>query len=321
MRRRDFIAGLGGAGAWPMVARAQQRRTRLPVIGVLWFSNAPFPMAPFRQGLADQGFVIGENIAIDFEFPVQFARLSTHAVELVERRVDVIFVAASLIPVRAVMSATTTIPIVFSYGGDPVEDGLVSSLSHPGGNVTGITSQGTELTSKRLGLLHEVVPSAKTIAFLTTSTSHVTKERVLAAAQSLGLNVLIFEAGNDREVERTFMEIAERRAEALVVDNTPVASNLTSRIIALADRQKIPAMYPFTFQVWRGGLISYSTAIASFREAAARYVVPILKGAKPSELPVLLPTKFELVINLNTANALGLTIPETLLATADEVIQ
>jgi putative tryptophan/tyrosine transport system substrate-binding protein len=181
MRRREFIAGLG-AVTWPVVARAQQRRTRLPVIGVLWFGNAPFPMAPFRQGLADQGFVIGENVAIDFEFAVQFLRLPAHAAELVERRPDLIFVAPSHGPVQAAKSSTTTIPIVFVYGGDPVEDGLVASLGRPAGNLTGMTSQDAELTSKRLEFLHQLVPHATAIAFLTTPISKQ-RNRMHAAAR------------------------------------------------------------------------------------------------------------------------------------------
>jgi putative tryptophan/tyrosine transport system substrate-binding protein len=318
MRRRELIAGLGGVAAWSLAARAQ-RRVRLPVIGILWFSNSPFPMAAFRQGLADEGYIIGENVAIDFEFAVQSAELPAHATELVERRVDVIFVASSLPPVRAAKSATTTIPIVFSFGGDPVEAGLVSSLNRPGGNVTGVTDQLTELTSKRLGLLHELVPGAKTIAFLTTGISS-SRDRVLAAARTLGLSVLNFKANNGHDFERVFMDIAEHRAEALIVDNTPVTNDFGRTIIALAERYKIPAMYPFKDKARSGGLISYS-GVMGYRLAAARYVAQILKGAKPSDLPVLQPTKFELVINLKTANALGLTIPEALLATADEVIQ
>jgi putative tryptophan/tyrosine transport system substrate-binding protein len=277
-------------------------------------------MAAFRQGLADEGYIIGENVAIDFEFAVQSARLPAHAAKLVERRVDVIFVANSLAPVRAAKSATTTIPIVFSFGGDPVEAGLVASLNRPGGNVTGVTDQLSELTNKRLGLLHELVPGAKTIAFLTTAISS-TRDRVLATAHSLGLSVLIFNANNDRDFERVFMDIAEHRAEALIVDNTPVTNDFGRTIIALAERHKIPAMYPFRDQARSGGLISYSTIIASYRLAASQYVAQILKGTKPSDLPILQPTKFELVINLKTAKALGLTVPETLLATADEVIQ
>ena len=319
MRRRDFIAGLGSAVAWASVAGAQQRR-RLPLIGVLWFSNFHFPMSDFRGGLADEGFVIGENVAIDFEFASQFEQLPVHAASLVERRVDVIFVAPSLGAIRAAKSATTTIPIVFSYGGDPVEDGFVASLSRPSGNVTGVTSQTMELTNKRLGLLHELVPGATTIAFLTNSISQ-SRDRVPAAAHSLGLNVLIFEANYDRDLERVFMDIVEQRAEALMVDNTLIALNSGLTIIALAERHKIPAVYPFLYQARRGGLISYGATMESYRQTASQYVAPILKGAKPSDLPVQQPTKFALVINLKTAKALGLTVPPGVLAIADEAIE
>jgi len=319
MRRRDFIVGLGSAVAWASVAGAQQRR-RLPVIGILWHGNFHFPMSDFRRGLADEGFVIGENVAIDFEFASQFEQLPVHAASLVERRVDVIFVAPSLGAIRAAKSATTTIPIVFSYGGDPVEDGFVASLSRPSGNVTGVTSQAMELTNKRLGLLHELVPGATTIAFLTNSISQ-SRDRVLAAAHSLGLNVLIFEANYDRDLERVFMDIVEQRAEALMVDNTLIALNSGLTIIALAERHKIPAVYPFLYQARRGGLISYGATMESYRQTASQYVAPILKGAKPSDLPVQQPTKFALVINLKTAKALGLTVPPGVLAIADEAIE
>ena len=321
MKRRTFIAGLGSAAAWPRVAAAQ-RRVHLPVIGVLWSNNLPVPIADFRRGLADQGLVIGENVAIDFEFPPQFARLPAHVAELVKRRVDVIFVANSSASVHAAMSATAMIPIVFLYGGDPVEDGFVVSLSRPGGNVTGMTTQQAELTKKRLGLLHELVPGATTIAFLTGAPLYApSRDAVLAAAHSFGINVSIFQANNDREVEHSFADMTEDLAQALLIDAAPVAIDSSRTIIALAERRKIPTMYPFSNQVRGGGLISYSAMTPSYREVAVRYVAPILKGAKPSDLPVQQPTKFELVINLKTARALGLAIPETLLATADEVIQ
>ena len=319
MRRRDFIVGLGSAVAWASVAGAQQRR-RLPVIGILWHGNFHFPMSDFRRGLADEGFVIGENVAIDFEFASQFEQLPVHAASLVERRVDVIFVAPSLGAIRAVKSATTTIPVVFSYGGDPVEDGFVASLSRPSGNVTGVTNQTMELTNKRLGLLHELVPGATTIALLTNSISQ-SRDRVLAAAHSLGLNVLIFEANYDRDLERVFMDIVEQRAEALMVDSTLLALNSGRTIIALAERHKIPAVYPFLYQARRGGLISYGATMESYRQTASQYVAPILKGAKPSDLPVQQPTKFALVINLKIAKALGLTVPPGVLAIADEAIE
>jgi putative tryptophan/tyrosine transport system substrate-binding protein len=319
MRRREFIAGLGAAVAGTCVAVAQ-RRARLPVVGILWFNNTPFPIAAFRQGLADQGLVIGENVAIDFEFPLQFAQIPAHAAQLVERRVDVIFVSGSFAVVSTVKAATTTIPIVFYYGGDPVEDGIVASLGRPCGNVTGMTSLGGALEGKRLALLHELVPGATTIAFLTGSVPYVSRDRVREAAHSLGLNVLIFGVSNDLELERAFVEMAEHLAQALIVDAAPVVTNSIRTVITLAERHKIPAIYPFTLQARSGGLISYGTT-ANYRDLAAQYVAPIVKGAKPGDLPVQQPTKFSLVINMRTAESLGLTIPETLLVTADELIQ
>jgi putative ABC transport system substrate-binding protein len=226
--------------------------------------------------------------------------------------------------VREAKSATTTIPIVFLYGGDPVADGFVGSLGRPGGNVTGMTSQNTELTGKRLGLLHELVPAATTIAFLTNTLPkgpQSSRDRVLAAAQRLALNVLIFEVGNDRQVERAFTDMTEHVVQALIIDNVGVANSSSSTIIELAERHKIPAIYPSIFLARRGGLISYNTVGPSYRDVAARYVAPILRGAKPSDLPVQQPTKFALVINMRAAKALGLTIPQTLFAIADEVIE
>jgi putative ABC transport system substrate-binding protein len=322
MKRRQFIAGLGSAAAWPVVTRAQQRG-RLPVIGVLWGDlNERFPLGAFRWGLADAGFVVGENVAIEFRGAnLEFARLPALAADFVQRQVDVIFTASSLAPARVAKSATTTIPIVFLYGGDPVKNGLVASLNRPGGNVTGMTGFRTELGNKRLGPLHELVPGDKTIAFLTAG-QPPSDDGVLAAARTLGLDVAIIIVRNDRDFERAFMGLAERLVGALIVNNDPLLINFASIIVALAERYKIPAMYPGSGWVRRGGLISYGAdVIGRYRQAAAQYVGPILKGAKPADLPVQQPTKFELAINLKTAKTLGLTIPETLLATADQVIE
>ena len=319
IRRRDFITLLGGAAAWPLAARAQQRRVRLPVVGVFW-SIVPFPVAEFREGLAEKGFIIGETVAIDFEFVYQNSRLDAQAAALVKRRVDVIVAGSSGPAVRAAQSATTTIPVVFSYGGDPVEDGFVASLNRPGGNVTGTTAQATELTGKRLGLLHELVPSAKTIGFLTIPGSKA-KDRVLAAAQSLGINVLTLEATNEREIEQAFMEADRYRTEALLIDNQAPARIFASRIVALAERYRIPAIHPFLYVPSIGGLISYGSVSYGARYLATEYVVRILQGVKPSDLPVQQPTKFKLVINMKTAKALGLTIPVGIFIQADEVIE
>jgi putative ABC transport system substrate-binding protein len=319
LRRREFITGLGSVAAWPLTTQALQRRVRLPVVGVFWFSGFRFPVAEFREGLAEKGFIIGETVAIDFEFVYQYSRLDAQAAALVKRRVDVI-VAGGPAAVRAVQSATTTIPVVFGYGGDPVEDGIVASLNRPGGNLTGTTAQAAELTGKRLGLLHELVPSAKTIGFLTIPGSK-TKDRMLAAAQSLGINVLMLESTNEREIEQAFMEADRYRTEALLIDNQAITNIFSSRIVALAERYSIPAMYPYLYEPSIGGLISYAAVPLSFRYLATEYVVRILQGANPSDLPVQQPTKFKLVFNMKTAKALGLTVPAGILIQADEVIQ
>jgi putative ABC transport system substrate-binding protein len=315
---------LGGtAAAVPLATRTQQRG-RLPVIGVLWGDlNERFPLGAFRQGLADAGFVIGENVAIEFRGAnLDFSRLPALAIDLVQSKVDVIFAASSLGPPRMAKSATTTIPIVFNYGGDPVKDGLVASLARPGGNVTGLTGSQTELGNKRLGLLHELVPNATTIGFLTGPGLPPPNNIVLTAARTLGLDVHVGRIRSDRDFEPAFSIFAERRVGALVVDNDALLINSASIIVALAERYKIPTMYPGGAWVRRAGLISYGTNVdAGYRQAAAQLVGRILKGVKPADLPVMLPSKFELVVNLKTAKALGLTIPETLLATADEVIQ
>ena len=318
LRRREFITGLGSVAAWPLTTQAQQRRVRLPVVGVFW-SIVPFPVAEFREGLAEKGFIIGETVAIDFEFVYQNSRLDAQAAALVKRRVDVIVAGSSGPAVRAAQSATTTIPVVFSYGGDPVEDGFVASLNRPGGNVTGMTAQATELTGKRLGLLHELVPSATTIGFLTIPGSK-SKDRALAAAQSLGINVLMLEATNVREIEQAFMEADRYRTDALLIDNQTPANIFSGRIVALAERYRIPAIHPFLYVPSIGGLISYGT-VSYFRYLVTEYVVRILQGVKPSDLPVQQPTKFKLVINMKTAKALGLTIPVGILVQADEVIE
>jgi putative ABC transport system substrate-binding protein len=318
LRRREFIAGLGGAAAaWPLAVRAQQRG-RMPVVGVLSQLRF-FPGTAFQQGLADAGFVIGKNVAIEFRKAELGQQLPALAADLVQRRVDVIFAFGS---VRAAKSATTTIPIVFFYGGDPVKDGLVSSLARPGGNVTGVTDLTSELTPKRVGILHELVPDATTIGLLT-GVRGSSSDDVLAAAHTFGLDVIVFPTRSNVDLERAFVTFVERRVGALIVDNNDsLLIDYGNLIISLAERYKIPAMYFRANSVRNGGLISYHAAFSEgIRKAAAQYVGPILKGAKPADLPVQQPVKFELEINLKTANALGINVPYTLLAIADEVIE
>src|SRR5262249_42866641 len=222
---------------------------------------------------------------------LQFALLPALAADLVQRQVDVIFACSSIGPARAAKSATTTIPIVFYYGGDPVRDGLVTSLSRPGGNVTGVTALQTELANKRLGLLHELVPSATTLALLTGPRQRLPDHGMLAGARTLGLDVVAFHARSNRDFDRAFATFAERLVGAIVIDNNALLSRNSRSVVALAERYKIPAIYPGSGFVRRGGLISYGTDVsAAYRQAATQYVVPILKGANPANLPVQQPS-------------------------------
>ena len=328
MKRRVFITLLGGAAAaWPLAARAQQ--PAMPVIGFLGLGS-PRPMgrlvAAFRQGLAKAGYVEGQNVAIEFRWAdfSQSARLPALAAELVHRQVAVIFTGGFGGPARAAKAATSTIPIVFAYGGDPVKGGLVASLSHPGGNVTGVTAINAELVSKWLSLAGDLVPQATTVGFLSGDSSYLAfyedqKSQILAAARALGRQVIILETRSDLDYEAAFKTLVQRESGALIVG--PFAFRNTNEILALAARYKIPTIYPRRDYVEAGGLMSYAADYADTFRQAGTYTGRILKGEKPSDLPVMLATKFELVINLKTAKALGLEISPTLLATAHEVIE
>ena len=326
IERRTFIAGLGSAATWPVVARAQQP---LPVVGFLSLDpprpNASYVVA-FRQGLAAAGFVEGRTVAIEYRWAnYQGARLAPLAAELVQRKVAVIVAIDSGPTVLAAQAATSTIPIVFEIFTDPIKFGLVASLNRPGGNMTGVTVLSRELTGKRLDLLLEMAPLATTVAYLTDpeirDPEGPTRD-ILAGARALGRQVIILEARNEIEIDAAFVTLVDRGAGALVVGPHIVFARNAKKVIELAARYKIPAIYSGRFFVVAGGLMSYTADnMAAARQIGALYVAPILKGAKPADLPVQQPTKFELVINLKTAKALGLTIPETLLATADEVIQ
>jgi putative ABC transport system substrate-binding protein len=325
-RRREFITLLGGAAAaWPLAARAQQ--PAMPVIGFLGLGS-PRPMgrliAAFRQGLAKAGYVEGQNVAIEFRWAgSQSARLPALAAELVHRQVAVIFTGGWGGPAFAAKAATSTIPIVFAYGGDPVKGGLVASLSHPGGNVTGVTAINTELVSKWLSLAGDLVPQATTVGFLSGDSSYPAyedqKSQILAAARALGRQVIILETRSDLDYEAAFKTLVQREAGALIVG--PFAFRNTNEILALAARYKIPTIYPRRDYVEAGGLMSYAADYADTFRQAGTYTGRILKGEKPSDLPVMLATKFELVINLKTAKALGVKISDNLLSLADEVIE
>jgi putative ABC transport system substrate-binding protein len=321
MLRREFIAGLGGAAAWPLAVGAQQRA--MPVIGFL-HSGLPGQneegVAAFRRGLADAGFVEYKNVTIEFRWAnLQFRQLPSLVSDLINRQVAVIFAASSSAPIQAAKAATATIPIVFYYGGDPVKGGFVASLSRPGGNMTGMTGLNSELSAKRLGLLHEMVPQATTIGFLTGSAN----ADVRAAARSLGLELVEFEVeGGD--LERAFDAFAQRQVGAVLVSNLPILIAATPVIVGLERQHKIPTMYSGIRVPRAGGLMSYANkdqGLPSYRQAASQYVARILKGTKPADLPVRQPTRFELVINLRTAKTFGLTVPPTLLTLADEIIE
>jgi putative tryptophan/tyrosine transport system substrate-binding protein len=325
MRRREFIVGLGGAAAWPLAARAQPR---MPMIGVLDFF-ASQPTSPFMQalraGLADSGFIEGTNLFVEYRSAGRnFRLLASLAADLVSRQVAVILARDNLGPIRAAMAATPKIPIIFDYAGDPVNDGLVASLNRPGGNVTGMTSIGSELAGKRLDFLLKMVPQARKIGFISGLPSFPKYEeqttRMITAGRALGVEIMIVECRDDRDYDAAVAKMIEGGAHAIILGNF-VLPNL-GKVVSLAAFHKLPAIYPFTSLARAGGLMSYDADTNSMaRRIGSHYVARILKGQKPADLPVEGPTKFELLINLNTARALGLTIPETLLATADELIE
>jgi putative tryptophan/tyrosine transport system substrate-binding protein len=326
MRRREFIAGLGSAAAaWPMAARAQQQGIR--VIGFLHPASpgttfAPY-LAAFRQGLSEQGFVEGRNLAIEFRWAGDdFARLPALAADLVRRGVAVIVAGANAAyPAKA---ATASIPIVFSIGSDPVKFGLVASLNRPGGNATGTIQFSNELSAKRLQILREMVPKARLIgAFYVpgTAVSELRLASVMDAARRIGQEVRPLSVASLVDIDAAFATMDENQVGALLVPNSSLFTNNREHLISLAARYAIPATYEYREFVTAGGLFSYGSSLRDSYRLVGTYVGRILKGENPADLPVVQPTRFEFVINLNTANALGLTIPETLLATADEVIQ
>jgi len=325
IKRRKFITLLGGAAAaWPLVARAQQGA--LPVIGFLRSTPAePFAniVAAFRQGLNETGFIEGQNVAVDHRWADnQLHRLPGLAADLVRRQVAVI--VGNGPAVEAARSATTTIPIVFVIGDDPVTQGLVTSLNRPGGNLTGLTFFGNRLSAKRLEMLLELVPGARVVAVLIDpnfSSSATELREVEEAGRTVERKIVAVKAGNEREFDAAFTRIVQAGADALVICGSPSFSSESRKLVALAARHAIPAIYDIRDYVAAGGLISYSASFTDAYRQAGVYAGRILKGAKPSELPVLQPTTFELVINLKTAKALGLEVPPTLLARADEVIE
>jgi putative ABC transport system substrate-binding protein len=326
MLRRDFLGVMGGAAAtWPLAARAQQ--PALPVIG---FMNIGTPKGngdlrvSFQKGLSEAGFTDGQNVTIEYHWAEGHDdRLPALAADLARRRVSVI--AATGTPAAlAAKSAIATVPIVFETSSDPVKLGLVASLNRPGGNATGVTQLSSELVSKRMGLLHDLIPAATVIGFLVNPgdprTETQTKD-TQEAAHALGLQIQILNASTDGEIETAIAALPELQAGALLVGTGELFRRQPGRIPELAARQRIPAIYQYREYAAAGGLISYGTSITDAYRLAGIYAGRILKGEKPADLPVLRPTKFELVLNLKTAKSLGLEIPARVLALADEVIE
>jgi putative tryptophan/tyrosine transport system substrate-binding protein len=325
IERRKFLATLGSAAAWPLAARAQQ--SAMPTVGFLRDSTAAgseFMVNGLRKGLAEAGFVEGRNLAIEYAWTEgRSERLSTLATELVDRHVQVI-VSSALNATYAAKAATSTIPVVFAVNNDPVATKLIASVNRPGGNLTGVAYLGSELGAKRLGLMHEMVPKVTDFAVLahpTYAASAPFISDVKAGARSLGLSIEVFNAATASEIDDAFAALSAHRLGALLMANHPLFTTRREQIIALAARYAVPAMYVQREFATAGGLVTYGTDLPEVYRLAGGYAGRILRGEKAGELPLLLPTKFEIIINLRTAKALGLDVPDKLLALADEVIE
>ena len=327
MRRREFITLIGGAAAmWPLAAFAQQ--TAMPVVGYLSASSpegGESRAAAFRRGLKESGYVVGQNVAIEYRWAEeQTDRLPALAADLVKRHVNVI--ATGTTPaVIAAQAATATIPIVFEMGSDPVRLGLVANLNRPGGNITGVTNLVVEVAPKRLELLHELLPAVKVMALLVNSAdrnlAQAQVREVLSAARNLGLELHVLNAANERDFDAVFADIKRLRVGGLVIGAGSVFTGGLNKLAALAVRHAVPAIYLYRDFPAAGGLMSYGSDIFDSYRLAGVYTGRVLKGENPAELPVVQAAKFELVINLKTAKALGLTVPMSLLGRADEVIE
>jgi putative tryptophan/tyrosine transport system substrate-binding protein len=326
MRRREFIMLVAGAVSGPSAAQAQQ--STMPVIGYL-SSRSPGESdavaSAFRQGLAEAGYVIGQNVTVEYRWAEgHYDRLPALAAELIGLKVAAILAAGGPPSALAAKNATSTIPVIFSAADDPVGIGLVASLSRPGGNVTGMSVFNSALVAKRFGLLHELVPAAGTIAYLTNPANPSTKFEVRIAqeaAKTFGIDLQILNATNDQEVEAAFTRLAELHAGAIIVAGEPYFDSRRAAIVNLAAKYAVPASYGWRENVVLGGLLSYGTSLTDSYRNAGVYCGRVLKGEKPADLPVMQPTKFQMTINLKTAGTLGLTVPAALLTSADEVIE
>jgi putative ABC transport system substrate-binding protein len=325
MTRREFISLIGSAAAWPLAARAQQ--PAIPVIGFLGSRASgedPQLLTSFRLGLKEAGYIEGQNVVVDYRFADnQYDRLPALAADLVQRRVTLI--AANGPAVQAAKAATSSIPIVFTVGFDPVEVGLVASMNRPGGNITGVSILDVELGPKRLELLRELVPKAAIVAVLVNPADPVRagniSRAVQTAARTLGLQSDVLQASNERDFDEVFASLLQMRADGLVIGGDPFFNSRSEQLGALTARHKVPAIFQFREFTVGGGLASYGASLTdSYREVGV-YAARILKGERPADLPIVQPSKFELMINLKTAKALGLVVPAKLLFTADETIE
>src|SRR6476660_138072 len=326
-RRREFITLLVGVAGWPLAARAQQ--PAMPVIGYLGVSSfeksAGRSLHAFKRGLAESGYVEDRNVTIEYRWADdEYDRLPALAVELVQRGVAVLVAAGSpaALPAKA---ATTAIPIVFMIGSDPVELGLVAGLNRPGGNLTGVAYLNVEVAPKRLEFLHELIPTAKSIALLVNPANPVVADtqakELQAAISTLGLNLMLVKASNPLEMEDAFATLVRERVEALQIGVDPLFGNHVDQLVALAARHKVPTIYPWREFTAAGGLMNYGSSIPDAFRQVGVYTGQILKGAMPADLPVQRPTELQFALNLKTAKALGLQVPDRLLALADEIFE